>query len=81
MAGGLGSHLAYRESNLSIYVYTALLRYMSILFLNVLTLLAPTQSADNRFHSFTVLFLSLYVCQAMSSVFDGIVCIGLIHAL
>ena len=28
---------------------------MSILFLNILTLLAPTQSADNPFHSFTVL--------------------------
>ena len=28
---------------------------MSILFLNTLTLLAPTQSADNLFHSFTVL--------------------------
>ena len=28
---------------------------MSILFLNILTLLAPTQSADNLFHSFTVL--------------------------
>ena len=55
MAGGLGSHLAYRESNLSIYVYPARLRYMSILFLNILTLLAPTQSADNLFHSFTVL--------------------------
>ena len=28
--------------------------YMSILFLNILTLLAPTQSADKLFHSFTV---------------------------
>ena len=28
---------------------------MSILFLNILTLLAPTQSADNLFHSFTIL--------------------------
>ena len=28
---------------------------MSILFLNILTLLAPIQSADNMFHSFTVL--------------------------
>ena len=28
---------------------------MSSLFLNILTLLAPTQSADNLFHSFTVL--------------------------
>ena len=33
----------------------ALHRYMSILFLNILTLLAPTQSADNLFHSFSVL--------------------------
>ena len=55
MAGGLGSPLAYRESNLSIYVYPARLRYMSILFLNIITLLAPTQSADNLFHSITVL--------------------------
>ena len=36
-------------------MYPALLRYMSILFLNILTLLALTQSADNLFHSFTVL--------------------------
>jgi len=28
---------------------------MSILCLNILTLLPPTQSADNMFHSFTVL--------------------------
>ena len=28
---------------------------MLILFLNILTLLAPTQSADSMFHSFTVL--------------------------
>ena len=55
MAGGLGSPLAYRESNLSIQVYLARLRYMSILFLNILTLLAHTQSADKLFHSFTVL--------------------------
>ena len=31
------------------------LRYMSMLFLNILTLPPPTQSADNMFHSFTVL--------------------------
>ena len=55
MAGGLGSHLAYRESNLSISVYPARLQYLSILFLNILTLLAPTQSADNLFHSFPFL--------------------------
>ena len=49
MAGGQGSPLAYRESNLSISMYPALLRYMPILFLNTLTLLAPTQSAGNLF--------------------------------
>ena len=42
-------------------MYPALLRYMSILFLNILTLLALTQSADNLFHSFTVLFETLPV--------------------
>ena len=55
MAVGQGSPLAYREFNLSIYVYPALLRNVSILFLNILTLLAPTQSAANMFHSFSVL--------------------------
>ena len=57
MAGAQGSPLAYRESNLSIPWYPALLApsHVSILFLNILTLLAPTQSADNLFHSFTVL--------------------------
>ena len=36
-------------------MYPIFLRYniMSILFLNILTLLAPTQSANNLFHSFT----------------------------
>ena len=29
---------------------------MSILFLDILTLKAPTQSADNLFHSYIVLF-------------------------
>ena len=38
-----------------ILVYPAILRYMSILCLNILTLLAHTQSADNMFHWFTVL--------------------------
>ena len=56
MAGGQGSPLAYRESDLSILLYPALLTYMSILFLNMLTLLAPAQSADNVFHSLTGLF-------------------------
>jgi len=52
MAGGQGSRLAYRESNLSRSKYTPPVLGMSILFLNILTLLAPTQSADNLFHSF-----------------------------
>ena len=34
---------------------------MSILFLNILTLLAPTQSADNLFHSFTVLYENVLI--------------------
>ena len=49
MAGQLGSPLAYREFDLSVEVYPALIRYMSILFINILTLVAPTQSADNLF--------------------------------
>ena len=78
MAGGLGCHFAYREFNQSIYVCPARLRYTSILFLNILTLLARTQSADNLFHSFTVLCENEYVlisslhclfcyCNSMSS--------------
>ena len=55
MAGGLGRHSAYRESNLSISVYPARFRYISILFFNILTLLAPTQSAEYLFHLFTVI--------------------------
>ena len=54
MAGGQGSPLAYRESYLSILVYLTLLGFRSIFF-NILTLLAPIQSADNLFHSFTIL--------------------------
>ena len=38
-----------------IYVSVSLLRDMSILFLNILPLLAPTQSADNAFDSVTLL--------------------------
>ena len=36
-------------------VCPARLRYKSILCLNILTLLTHTQSADNMFHSFTIL--------------------------
>ena len=54
MAGGQRSPLAYRQSNLSIYAYSGLLRNKSISSLNILALLASTQSADNLFHSLTV---------------------------
>ena len=38
------------------YVYPALTKYLSILFLNILTLLACTHSSDNLFHTFMVLY-------------------------
>ena len=38
------------------YVYPALTRYLSILFLNILTLLACTHSSDNLFHTLMVLW-------------------------
>ena len=37
------------------YVFPALTRYLSILFLNILTLLACTHSSDNLFHTLMVL--------------------------
>ena len=37
------------------YVYPALTRYLSILFLNILTLLACSHSSDNLFHTLMVL--------------------------
>ena len=37
------------------YVYPALTRYLSILFLNILTLLACTHSSDNVFHTLMVI--------------------------
>ena len=37
------------------YVYPALTRYLSILLLNILTLLACTHSSDNVFHTLMVL--------------------------
>ena len=37
------------------YVYPALTRYLSILLLNILTLLACTHSSDNLFHTLMVL--------------------------
>ena len=46
----------------SIYMYMspALLRYLPLLFLNIFTLLTFTQSIDNLFHLFTVLFENEY---------------------
>ena len=38
------------------YVYPALTRYLSILFLNILTLLACTHSSENVFHTLMVLW-------------------------
>ena len=38
-----------------LYMYPALTRYLSILFLNILTLLACTHSCDNLFHTLMVL--------------------------
>ena len=46
---------------------------MSILFLNILTLLAPTQAADNLFHSFAVhcendqIKCGQFICACMTS--------------
>ena len=39
------------------YVYHASTRYLSILFLNILTLLACTHSSDNLFHTL------MYLCE------------------
>ena len=55
MTEGQGSSFAYPESNLSIQMYPALLRYVLILLLNILTLLAPTKSANSLFNSLTAL--------------------------
>ena len=51
----------YSKFNLCLfYVYPALARYLSILFLNILTLLACTQSVDNLFHTLMVLWENEY---------------------
>ena len=51
----------YSKFNLRLfYVYPALARYLSILFLNILTLLACTQSVDNLFHKLMVLWENEY---------------------
>ena len=38
-----------------LYVYPALTRYLSIIFLNMLTLLARTHASDNLFHIILVM--------------------------
>ena len=50
------------------YVYPALTRYLSILFLNILTLLACTHSSDNLFHTLMVLCENEVTHQLDSSV-------------
>ena len=51
----------YSQFNLCLfYVKPALARYLSILFLNILTLLACTQSVDNLFHTLMVLWENEY---------------------
>ena len=48
------------RSDKRLCVNTALTRYFSILFLNMLTLLACIHSADNLFHTLTVLWENEY---------------------
>ena len=51
----------YSKFNLRLfYVQPALARYLSILFLNILTLLACTQSVDNLFHTLMALWENEY---------------------
>ena len=51
----------YFKCNLPLfYVQPALTRYLSILFLNTLTLVACTQSVDNLFHTLMVLWENEY---------------------
>ena len=51
----------YSKFNLCLfYVKPALARYLSILFLNILTLLACTQSVDNLLHTLMVLWESIF---------------------
>ena len=53
MTGGLRSPLAYRESPTQIFKCTPpFLGIYRFYVFNILTLLAPTQSADNMFHKF-----------------------------
>ena len=55
MASGQGSHWLIESPSMFIYVYPALLRYVSNLCLNIFSLLEVIQSVYNLFHSFTVL--------------------------
>ena len=47
-------------SKFNLCLFYALARYLSILFLNILTLLACTQSVDNLFHTLMVLWENEY---------------------
>ena len=59
----------YFKCNLPLfYVYPALTRYLSILFLNILTLLACTHSSDNLFHTLMVL------CENENFVTSNLLC-------
>ena len=51
------------------YVYPALTRYLSILFLNILTLLACTHSSDNLFHTLMVLCENENFLTSISTLF------------
>ena len=55
MASEQGSRCHIESPTVFICVYTALLRNVSTLFLNIFSLLAVTQSVDNLFYSFIVL--------------------------
>ena len=55
MASGQGSNWLIEIPAFLIYVYSALLGYVSTLFLNMFTLLPVTQSVDNLFHSLIII--------------------------
>ena len=62
MASGQGEVIGLsRAQQLFIYALPALLGYLANLFLNIFTLLAFTQFADNVLHSFIVLCENEYL--------------------
>ena len=54
MASKQGIHCLIKSPTI-LHPCVTLLRFLSILFLNIFTLLTCTQSVDNLFHSFTVI--------------------------